>query len=33
MNYQVKVICNDAVVLIDGNCIENKNMAKNEKRF
>lgn len=28
-----QVICNDAVVLIDGNCIENKNMAKNEKRF
>lgn len=27
------VICNDAIVLIDGNCIENIDAAKNEKRF
>ena len=28
-----QVICNDAIVLIDGNCIENIDAAKNEKRF
>lgn len=28
-----EMICNDAIVLIEGNCIENKDLARNEKRF
>lgn len=28
-----RVICNDAIVLIDADCIENVDTAKNEKRF